>query len=249
LRILHLTDLHLFAGRESSLRGAVTHDSLTQVMNHYAGTRWTADATLVTGDLVQDDTPEAYRRCRRFLDTTPPPVQICAGNHDIPELIDATFTDERYVVGGTIDTDHWRLVSLSTYVEGYAGGRLSDDELDRLTEALATERHVLISLHHPPLDLGSRWLDALKLDNADAFLRIIHEHRNARVVLFGHAHQAFDAEHGSTRFLCTPSTGRQFLPGSDSFATDDRPPAWRQLELNADGSIETRVHWVRDDDA
>jgi Icc protein len=46
------------------------------------------------------------------------------------------------------------------------------------------------------------------------------------------------------RFLSTPSTCAQFLPGNEFFALDDRPPGMRWLELYADGSIETEVAWV-----
>ena len=39
-------------------------------------------------------------------------------------------------------------------------------------------------------------------------------------------------------------TCAQFLPGSEDFALDTRPPGWRWLELHADGRIETQVHWL-----
>jgi Icc protein len=44
--------------------------------------------------------------------------------------------------------------------------------------------------------------------------------------------------------FATPSTGAQFLPGSDRFAMDSRPPAYRTFQLHADGRIETEVHWI-----
>ncbi len=44
--------------------------------------------------------------------------------------------------------------------------------------------------------------------------------------------------------MSTPSTCAQFLPNSDDFALDSRPPGYRWLELSSDGSISTRVLWV-----
>jgi 3',5'-cyclic-AMP phosphodiesterase len=44
--------------------------------------------------------------------------------------------------------------------------------------------------------------------------------------------------------LATPSTCAQFLPKSDDFAVDQLPPAYRTLELRADGSLLTEVVWV-----
>jgi Icc protein len=44
--------------------------------------------------------------------------------------------------------------------------------------------------------------------------------------------------------FATPSTGAQFLPKSDRFAVDSRPPAYRPFALHPDGRIESAVRWV-----
>ena len=49
---------------------------------------------------------------------------------------------------------------------------------------------------------------------------------------------------GNVRLFATPSTGAQFLPKSDRYAVDSRPPAYRTFELHADGRIDSSVHWV-----
>ena len=59
-------------------------------------------------------------------------------------------------------------------------------------------------------------------------------------------HQAYDRFHDGIRVVGTPSTCRQFLPDSDEFAVDDRPPAYRRMSLLPDGSMETKVIWVGD---
>jgi 3',5'-cyclic-AMP phosphodiesterase len=46
------------------------------------------------------------------------------------------------------------------------------------------------------------------------------------------------------RLIATPSTCAQFLPRSDDFAVDSRPPAYRTLELRADGTLITEVVWA-----
>jgi Icc protein len=57
-------------------------------------------------------------------------------------------------------------------------------------------------------------------------------------------HQAGDRTRNNVRFLSTPSTCAQFLPSSDFFALDDRPPGMRWLELHEDGRIDTEISWV-----
>jgi len=34
------------------------------------------------------------------------------------------------------------------------------------------------------------------------------------------------------------------MPGSDEFALDDKPPAYRRIELSADGTVSTELVWV-----
>ena len=46
--------------------------------------------------------------------------------------------------------------------------------------------------------------------------------------------------------MSTPSTCLQFLPNSDSFAVDSRPPGYRWVDLMANGRIDTEVVWVPD---
>jgi Icc protein len=55
-----------------------------------------------------------------------------------------------------------------------------------------------------------------------------------------------DREHHGVQIIGTPSTCRQFKPGSDKFAVDERPPAYRRIYLHADGQFETELVWVGD---
>jgi len=48
--------------------------------------------------------------------------------------------------------------------------------------------------------------------------------------------------------LASPSTSVQFLPDSDEFSVDTRPPGYRWLNLHPDGTIETGVERVEDED-
>ncbi len=73
--------------------------------------------------------------------------------------------------------------------------------------------------------MGSTWLDGVALRDADAFWDIIDEHKNVRAVVCGHVHQQNERLHNGVLFLSTPSTCAQFLPKSEFFALDERPPA------------------------
>ena len=107
-----------------------------------------------------------------------------------------------------------------------------------------SDEHVLICMHHQPIPMGSVWLDRIGLQDAKSFLDIIDRHNQVRGVVWGHVHQASDRDRNGVRFLSTPSTCSQFLPDSEFFTLDSRPPGLRWLALEPNGQITTEVNWV-----
>ena len=127
-----------------------------------------------------------------------------------------------------------------------AAGNISDEEMEKLGRTLssAKEAHILVCLHHPPLPVGSNWLDGVGLGNAREFVELISGFSSVRGAIFGHVHQSFDTLYDAVRIIGTPSTCRQFRVDSDEFAVDDKPPAYRRISLGADGSIDEELIWV-----
>ena len=127
-------------------------------------------------------------------------------------------------------------------------GRVEPKELLRLESALQAfgDRPLLVCLHHPPLPVGSAWLDGVGLRNADELLAIIERYPTVRAVLGGHVHQAFERRHGHTLVLATPSTCAQFAPLTEHCVMDLKPPGYRWLELLPDGQVRTEVRWLQD---
>jgi Icc protein len=246
LRLLHITDTHLFAGTDGRLRGVDTYRSLGAVLRAVAAGSRQPDAVLATGDLSQDETPAAYRHFRALTAPLGVPVWCLPGNHDAPEPMGEELATAPFRVGGAVRAGAWSLLLLDSFIPGDHGGRLSAAQLDWLATALEEhrERHVLVALHHHALPLQSRWLDELCLYNADALLALVDRAPQVRAVVAGHVHQASDIDRKGVRFLTTPSTCFQFLPRVDSFAIDTRPPGFRWLDLLPDGRIDTDVVWI-----
>jgi Icc protein len=245
IRLAHLTDPHL-PGRESDrLRGVATLPSLEATLAHAQQRDWPPDAVLVTGDLVQDD-PAGYTYFRRVFEALRLPILCLPGNHDDPQAMRRALDGAPFVVGGAVDFGPWRIVLLDSTICGSASGRLSAESLAGLQSALAAAagRHALVCLHHHPVPMSSRWLDRVGLENAGEFFDVIDRHANVRGIVWGHVHQTYDALRKGVRLLATPSTCAQFLPRAEQFAVDQQPPAYRTLELEADGSIVTDVVWV-----
>jgi Icc protein len=245
VRLTHFTDPHLYGGEQEALRGVPTLPALKAALAHAQRRDWPPQAVLVTGDLVQDD-PAGYPHFRQVFGELGVPVLCLPGNHDEPRAMQRELAREPFVLGGFVDIGRWRIVLLDSCIPGAASGALSAAELERLDTALATAegRHCMVCLHHHPVLMASRWLDRVGLTNAAEFLHTLDAHRNVRAVVWGHVHQAYDGLRKGVRFLATPSTCAQFLPNADDFAIDPRPPAFRTLELRADGSLLTEVVWI-----
>lgn len=244
MQILHITDPHLYGDADGRLRGVQTDSSLRRVLDDAFARMPDFAAVLVTGDIVQDD-PSGYLRFRSIIGNLQKPVLCIPGNHDEPETMRRELAQAPFRICGTHMQGGWQFVMLDSYDPGNVGGRLTPQELERLDRTLAnSSAPTMVCLHHHPIGMNSRWLDGIGLANADEFWRIVDLHRHVRAVAWGHVHQAFDGKRGEVRLFATPSTGAQFMPMSDRFALDSRPPAYRRFELHPDGKIDSEVRWI-----
>ena len=247
LKLLQISDTHLHATTDSRMRGVNTYETFVTVLEAaQSDERWPVDAILVSGDVVQDESRAGYELFRSEMEPLGVPVLCIPGNHDDPKLMDELLSGGPFQFCGTTRIGGWSLILLNSFLTGEDAGGLGDRRLQALDAALKEHRgqHVLVCLHHQPMNMGSAWLDGVGLRDARRFLEIIDAADNVRGVLWGHVHQASDRVRGAVRFLSAPSTCSQFLPGSDFFAIDSRPPGMRWLELNGDGSIVTEVSWA-----
>jgi len=246
VQLLHVTDPHLFGDPATELYGVNTAESLRLTLAAALADGPAPDAVLVTGDIGDDMSAAAYAHFKRALAGCGAPVLCLPGNHDDPVLMGQLLNGDGFQYCGSARFGDWGVVLLDTHVPGRPHGRLSAAELERLDAELRALRDApaLVCLHHPPVPVGSTWLDGVGLLNCAAFFDVIDRHANVRCVLAGHVHQAFEVQHGDVRMLTSPSTCAQFTPRTERCVMDDRPPGYRWLSLNADGSLSTRIGWL-----
>jgi Icc protein len=245
VRLIQFSDTHLTGDAAARLRGVACLPALQAAIADAHRRCGNPDGILLTGDLVQDD-PEGYRWIRHAFGASNVPVLCLAGNHDLPDHMRVELAHAPFQVGGELELGRWLIVMLDTWLPHSASGRIGAAALDRLREVLAASRgkHVLVCLHHHPIAMRSEWLDQVGLEDSAEFLSIVRQHPNVRGVLWGHVHQSLDSFVHGVRFMASPATCAQFLPGSADFAIDSRPPGYRVLELMHDGTIATEVVWL-----
>lgn len=246
IRLVQLTDCHLFAGPEDCLRGMNTRQSFERVFAAVERNELPLDLLLATGDFSQDETAGSYRYLAQKLDTLRIPVAWLPGNHDDRAVMADAFHGESILPQPHLLAGNWHIVLLDSTIPGEVQGRVGEAQLEFMHAALRrhADRHALVCLHHPAIPCGSAWLDRKSLVDDEQFRDAVLQHDQVRGVVWGHVHQEGHFRRDGKEWLATPSTCIQFKPDSVEFALDTRPPGYRKLTLRPDGSIETEVVWV-----
>lgn len=216
------------------------------MLRHFEASGWPAHLVAMTGDVIQDDSREAYDRFCELLAPLGLPVYCVPGNHDQRPLMRESLDREPFHYCDHVERGNWLIAGIDSCREGTPAGQVDERELERIGRVLreTSAEHAMVCLHHPPLPVGSRWLDEVGLRNGRQFLEAIAVSGKVRVALFGHVHQAFEGMSGSIRVIGTPSTCSQFEPRSDAFAVSDEPPAYRRISLQPGGTVDTEVVWL-----
>ena len=249
--LAQLSDLHVGVG-PGDTRSA---RRLAAAVAAVAGLDPAPDALLISGDLVDVSSPEAYARVRELLAPLAMPVHAIPGNHDDRELLRAAFGpddggDPAAPIRHAADCGPLRLVACDTTRPDRDEGRLGEQDLRWLDEQLAADPSTpaVVAMHHPPLTTGIRAIDAIALPPADrlALAEVLGRHPQAGLVTCGHAHRAALGTIAGRPVLLCPSTEVQLLldlrPRDDlGFQLAEQEPPGFALHVLLDGGITSHV--------
>ncbi|PJG82581.1 3',5'-cyclic-AMP phosphodiesterase [Caviibacterium pharyngocola] len=250
IRLVQITDPHLFKDEKGELLGINTQASFNQVLTEIGQSDFNYDIVLATGDLVQDSSDEGYLRFCENVKSLQKTVFWIPGNHDFqPKMFDilnqhhGNISPIKHILLG----EHWQILLLDSQVFGVPHGQLGQYQIDWLEAKLKEhpQRYSLVVLHHHILPTNSAWLDQHNLRNSLDLAYTLAPFAKVRGILCGHIHQQIDGEWNGYKIMATPSTCIQFKPDSNSFALDTLQPGWREIELHHDGRIETRVKRIQ----
>ncbi|MEM8836551.1 MAG: phosphodiesterase [Pseudomonadota bacterium] len=195
------------------------------------------DGMIITGDLTDHGTQKAYERFQSILSPLKMPIFVLPGNHDHRETLRATLSKHDYLPEegplnfrcriGNLD-----VLALDSLDEGKSYGRLAPETLKWLSEELDRLKGepVLIAIHHPPFDCGIAHMDAIKLQDPDAFLSVVSEHQAARLIICGHVHRFIYRQTAPSPMVIAPSPAH-------SVALDHRPDGASEFFMEPGGFL------------
>lgn len=249
-RLVQITDCHLGPDDSYVLAGIHTRKSLDAVLRvldiEQADTGDLPFHLMVTGDIAAHGSPGAYDGFLEQMVANPDkPYRWLPGNHDDFSLMQSIAPG---MFESVFEFAGWRLISLNSAVPNRVAGNLSAEELENLAKALDqhSQNPVMLFMHHPPMDIGCRWLDRQQIANGQALAKVVAGHQNVKAIFTGHVHQACETTFADVPLLTTPSTCFQFAPGQDDFGLDSLPPGYRRIDLYSDGSFESEVVYLDD---
>ena len=246
MKVLQISDTHIYEDPNKRLGGVHTRDSLTAVMQA-ATDHCDFDLTILTGDLSMDGSIASYQWLKIKLDSFKRPYYVLPGNHDNLRHMRGVFDLPVDPYPILITLRWWKILLLNTLNEGFVHGSLDDNELERLEKFLMKDegKKTAIFMHHPAVKVGSDWLDKINLKNGrERFVEIVSRF-DVEVVVAGHVHQETELRQKGTSFLTSPSTCAQFKPNSNDFALDTNYPAFRIFEFNEKNSFRSFVTRVK----
>lgn len=233
--IAQITDLHIVREGELIYGRVDTLAMLERAVRHLRRLDTQPDIVLMTGDLVESGDAREYARLRKAIAPLKQPVYAIPGNHDERAAFRAAFADHDYLpktgeyLHYTVEGWPVRLVMLDTLLPGSAGGSMDAPRCAWLDAELgkAPDRPTMVVMHHPPFAFGVDHMDAVGLEDAEEFGRVIQHHPQVERVICGHSHRAMALKWRGTTVTVCPSTGHQFAldfrPESPALFTDEPP--------------------------
>lgn len=250
MKFIHLTDTHVIGGGRL-LYGANPARRLRLAVESINAEHGDADFTIVTGDLTHWGDAEAYAAFASEINRLNMPVHLMVGNHDKTPDFSACFPtaprDESGFVQFAFDTAHGRAICLDTTLSGTHAGGLCSARLEWLAaELAASDAPVLLFMHHPPFPVGIAAMDAIRMQDGDAFLAVLAPHRaRIRHLFFGHVHRAISGNWHGISFSCMRGLNHQVafdLSASETeIPADLAEPAYGVVLVDAD-TVTVHMH-------
>ncbi len=170
LRVIQVSDCHVSSDPDADYRGTRAGSMLESLLPAVRG--FQPDLVLLTGDVSEDFSPESYQRVSGLLSSIDAPLLALPGNHDDPVVMARYFPDGPWRGPLFHSTGRWQCVMLDSTRPGEICGKFSEDHLEALERGLdaSDAEHILLALHHQPVEVGSPCFDRYPLRDPEKLL-------------------------------------------------------------------------------
>ena len=245
LKLTQITDLHLGPTPDFTCRNIATYQTLKAVLAAIERDGRGEDRLLLTGDIASDGQAQAYRQLDQLLSAQNKQALWLPGNHDRMDLMHKNFFHFPFMP--VFEDKNWAIIMLDSSLPDQPEGFISKDQMHQLEQYMDNLAHknILVTMHHSPVVVNSLWVDKHRIANHSLLHKLLVAHGKVRAVINGHIHQEHQADWDGITVYATPSTCFQFKPKVTDFTLDDRPPAYRWIDLYDDGKINTGVKYLQ----
>ena len=243
VQIIWMSDLHFAA--HGNVAGYDPRRRVEAAVDHINRHYGDADLCVISGDLVNDATPEQYLALGEVLDGLAVPYVPMVGNHDAREALAVGLQLPSERMGGFIQfavpLAKVRLLCLDTLKPGSAAGEICAKRLAWIKTQLRThpDDPTLLFLHHPPMALGLPMQDIDRLENGEALLDLVAGSSNVRFIGAGHVHRPVCGSVRGIAFATMRSVLMQAPPPRPcwdwgNFVPADEAPAIGVIDVTGD---------------
>lgn len=244
MKLIHLTDPHLVPTGEN-LFGLDPADRLRRTFIQINRDHADAELCVITGDLTDKGTREAYGLLKELLEELAVPHRLLLGNHDRRANFAAAFPEAERDANGyiqsTLDLPAGRFIFLDTLVEGRGYGALDDGRRDWLQARLreAPDRPVFLFAHHPLQPIGMPHIKPIDLVDTGPVMDAVTAHGGVQHVFCGHVHVDVGGSWRGVPFSASRGVAHQIVPNlvrtDAEFINDD--PAFVVALIGKTGTL------------
>lgn len=243
MKFIHLTDTHV-TGAGARLYGGDPRATLDRAVASINADHGDAEFVVITGDLTHWGDAAAYAAFAGAIGELAMPVHLMLGNHDATDAFHARFPqaprDADGFVQTAFETAQGRFILTDTHAPGTHAGRYCARRQAWLADQLGQSAGpVFLFMHHPPFPVGIRAMDAIMMQDSDAFHAVIAPHKSRiRHLFFGHVHRMLWGNWRGVSYSCMRGLNHQVAldleRDAGSILGDFAPPAYGVVLVDDD---------------
>lgn len=224
MKIIQISDTHLFARDESEMYGVRSNLKFKEVVLKIQEDEIaTTDCIIMTGDLSQDETEQSYQHIVTALDNNAVPIYWIPGNHDNFLTMETVFKETKnFKYIRELNFHDWNFIFINTKLDNRNEGYLTDTELNLLKNKIMSlpNKKIAIIMHHHPIEVSTPLIDNYILKNKIEFWNVIGS--NIALIICGHVHGDYSLKYNETFIESGPATCLQWQKGTKDLKIDTK---------------------------